>query len=182
MFSPDDWTYEHIFIRYSYEHMNIWAYEHMSNSSFTTNGCCFTTNGCFTTDNLGCNPLLYTTRLRSSKSSCLDQFQKTPAWPNHPPEVKFYERKISQVPVWGSSLSGNSVLHRCIYPCGGDCTVIPNARYCNYKCICWKCETRLHNSYCCNLTHHNLDCPEDNLGQSCPDFKPIQVQMSGLNK
>nr|DAL37901.1 MAG TPA_asm: hypothetical protein [Caudoviricetes sp.] len=60
--------------------------------------------------------------------------------------------------------------------------MIPSARYCDYKCICWKCAEQLKHVYCCNLTHHNLDCPEDKLSQSCPDFTPIQVQTSGLNK
>nr|DAM81301.1 MAG TPA: hypothetical protein [Caudoviricetes sp.] len=60
--------------------------------------------------------------------------------------------------------------------------MIPSAKYCDYKCICWKCAEQLHHAYCCNLTHHNLDCPEMGTKQFCPDFTPIQVQSTGLDK
>ena len=60
--------------------------------------------------------------------------------------------------------------------------MIPNARYCDYKCICWKCEEQLKHAYCCDLTHHDMDCPENVTKQSCPDFTPIQVQLAGLDK
>ena len=63
--------------------------------------------------------------------------------------------------------------------------MIPNPKLCPPDCICWKCKNQLNqlkHIYCCSLTHHNLDCPEDKLGQHCPDFTPIQVQTSGLNK
>nr|DAO03971.1 MAG TPA: hypothetical protein [Caudoviricetes sp.] len=48
--------------------------------------------------------------------------------------------------------------------------------------MCWRCAWHEVYECCCNDTAHNLDCPEMNLGQSCPDFTPIQVQTSGLNK
>lgn len=60
--------------------------------------------------------------------------------------------------------------------------MIPNPDLCQRDCICWRCKNNTKGYCCAELPHHNLDCPEDKLGQHCPDFEPIQVQTSGLNK
>lgn len=60
--------------------------------------------------------------------------------------------------------------------------MIPNTKYCRQECICWRCKHKVKGYCCAETKHHILGCPEEKTGQSCPDFTPIQVHTSGLNK
>ena len=60
--------------------------------------------------------------------------------------------------------------------------MIPNPKYCRKDCICWRCKHKVKGYCCAEIPHHNLDRPEDKLGQHCPDFTPIRVQSTGLDK